>query len=258
MSRILIDPVACDAYGFCAELLPEAITLDEWGYPIVDGVPLPSDLVDAARRAAATARAEPSPCRSPRPPAEVSPRGGGDPPCMHAPGGGRRHNGVVTPAEVRIRHATEADIRSLVELIVLGALPGVARDEDPDDTAPYGVALRQIEAAGGMVLVAETGRTVVGVCQLIVFRHLQHRGGLCAEIESVHVHPEHRGAGIGSALVRAATERARALGCYRVQLTSNAARTEAHRFYERLGFLPSHVGFKFPLDHGLDRGAVTM
>ena len=43
--RITIDPVACDAYGYCAELLPEAIVLDEWGYPIVDGRPLPADLV---------------------------------------------------------------------------------------------------------------------------------------------------------------------------------------------------------------------
>ena len=50
--RILIDPVACDAYGYCAELLPEAISLDEWGYPIVDGKPLPPELVDAAKRAA--------------------------------------------------------------------------------------------------------------------------------------------------------------------------------------------------------------
>jgi len=50
--RVVIDPIACDAYGFCAELLPEAITLDEWGYPIVDGAPLSADLVEVARRAA--------------------------------------------------------------------------------------------------------------------------------------------------------------------------------------------------------------
>lgn len=49
--RIVVDPVACDAYGYCAELLPEAITLDEWGYPVVDGAPLPADLLEAARRA---------------------------------------------------------------------------------------------------------------------------------------------------------------------------------------------------------------
>jgi ferredoxin len=52
MIRITIDPVACNAYGYCAELLPEAITLDEWGYPIVDGKPLPAALLAAAQRAA--------------------------------------------------------------------------------------------------------------------------------------------------------------------------------------------------------------
>ena len=52
MIRVVIDPIACYAYGFCAELLPEAITLDEWGYPMVDGAPLPADLVEVARRAA--------------------------------------------------------------------------------------------------------------------------------------------------------------------------------------------------------------
>jgi ferredoxin len=49
--RIRIDPVLCDAYGYCAELVPEAIVLDEWGYPIVDVRPLPTELVAVARRA---------------------------------------------------------------------------------------------------------------------------------------------------------------------------------------------------------------
>ncbi|HWD54330.1 MAG TPA: ferredoxin [Acidimicrobiales bacterium] len=52
MIRLVIDPTACDAYGYCAELLPEAITLDEWGYPIVDGKPLSPELLEVARRAA--------------------------------------------------------------------------------------------------------------------------------------------------------------------------------------------------------------
>ena len=66
--RILIDPVACQAYGYCAELLPEAISLDEWGYPIVDGAPLPPELAAAARRAARDC---------PRRAITVSERGGG-------------------------------------------------------------------------------------------------------------------------------------------------------------------------------------
>ena len=48
--------------------------------------------------------------------------------------------------------------------------------------------------------------------------------------------------------MRAAIEQARALGCYRVQLTSNEVRHDAHRFYEHLGFTPSHRGFKLALD----------
>lgn len=51
--HVRVDPVACDAYGFCAELLPERVTLDEWGYPVVDGTPVDPSLVDLATRAAA-------------------------------------------------------------------------------------------------------------------------------------------------------------------------------------------------------------
>ena len=50
--RITIDPVACDAYGYCAEILPEVIGLDEWGYPIIRDGPLAGELVALAKRAA--------------------------------------------------------------------------------------------------------------------------------------------------------------------------------------------------------------
>ena len=50
--KITIDPVACEAYGYCAELLPEAVSLDEWGYPIVDDRPLAPELLHLAKRAA--------------------------------------------------------------------------------------------------------------------------------------------------------------------------------------------------------------
>jgi len=49
---IKVNPIACQAYGYCAELLPELVTLDAWGYPIVDGGPVPRHLVELARRAA--------------------------------------------------------------------------------------------------------------------------------------------------------------------------------------------------------------
>jgi len=48
-----VDPIACDGFGLCAELLPERVQLDPWGYPIVDGTPIPKQLLPAARRAVA-------------------------------------------------------------------------------------------------------------------------------------------------------------------------------------------------------------
>ena len=54
MTRTLeVDPIACAGHGLCAELFPERITLDEWGYPIVDGAPIPRQLESHARRAVA-------------------------------------------------------------------------------------------------------------------------------------------------------------------------------------------------------------
>ena len=47
--RLQIDPIACDAFGYCAELVPELVTLDEWGYPKVDGGPVPIELAEATR-----------------------------------------------------------------------------------------------------------------------------------------------------------------------------------------------------------------
>jgi ferredoxin len=50
--RLRVNPIACEAHGMCAELLPERITLDQWGYPLIDGEPLPAELLENARRAA--------------------------------------------------------------------------------------------------------------------------------------------------------------------------------------------------------------
>ena len=50
--RVRVNPITCEAHGMCAELLPERITLDEWGYPIVDERPLSGEMVAHAQRAA--------------------------------------------------------------------------------------------------------------------------------------------------------------------------------------------------------------
>ena len=49
--HLRVDPVACSGHGLCAELLPERITMDEWGYPVVSAEPVPPALHHLARRA---------------------------------------------------------------------------------------------------------------------------------------------------------------------------------------------------------------
>jgi ferredoxin len=51
--RLRVDPITCDGHGLCAELLPERVELDEWGYPIVDEAVVPRSLEPHARRAVA-------------------------------------------------------------------------------------------------------------------------------------------------------------------------------------------------------------
>lgn len=147
---------------------------------------------------------------------------------------------------VHVRDGDVADVPRLVALIAGGAVDGPV---DPDtDLTPYTDAVQAIvDAPHSTVLVAEVRGVVVAMCQLISFRHVHHRGGLCAELESLHVAEAQRGRGIGGVLLEAAVARAREWGCYRLQLTSNAARADAHRFYGAHDFDASHVGFKRPL-----------
>lgn len=119
--------------------------------------------------------------------------------------------------------------------------PGAER---PDAVDEYWAAVEENRRRAGEVLVAESDGEVVGVCQVIVFPHLQHTGGWCCELESVHVRDDRRGEGIGSALLGAAEGIARERGCYRVQLTSRNFRVDAHRFYAANGYELTSQGFK--------------
>jgi len=145
---------------------------------------------------------------------------------------------------LELRTATTGDVDALVGLLIGGTLtPGA---EDPSDHEGYRLALEELSRTGnGEVVVATLGDEVVAMAQLLYLRHFQHRGGLCAEVESVHVRSDLRSHGIGGQLMNEVLRRAKERGAYRVQLTSNATRTKAHQFYERLGFQPTHVGYKF-------------
>jgi GNAT superfamily N-acetyltransferase len=98
--------------------------------------------------------------------------------------------------------------------------------------------------SGNTFIVAEVDGRLVGYLQLTFIQGLSYKGASRAQIEDVRVARDLRGQGIGARLMEFAEERARAAGCGLVCLSSNKARADAHRFYERLGYVASHLGFK--------------
>lgn len=112
----------------------------------------------------------------------------------------------------------------------------------------YLAAFAQIESdPNHELVVAELDGEVVGTLHLMFLPSLSFQGGLRAQVESVRVDGRFQREGIGSDMMRWAVERARVRGAHVVQLTTHNSRTDAHRFYERLGFKGSHLGMKLSL-----------
>lgn len=146
------------------------------------------------------------------------------------------------------RAATPADLPFIIALIVEDSV--VTTDDDPADAAHPGYVKALAEITNDpneeMIVVEEDGEPV-GCFQLSYLPGLMRRGMKRGQIEVVHVAEAQRNRGIGGDMMRWAVERCRQNGCSMVQLTSNKKRLDAHRFYERLGFLRSHEGFKLYL-----------
>lgn len=114
--------------------------------------------------------------------------------------------------------------------------------------AIYSASFAVVEAdANYHLLVLEADGGIKGTLALIVTQNLSHRGSPFAIIENVVVDEEDRGKKYGETLIRHAIGLAREHGCYKVSLTSNKRRTDAHRFYERLGFKRTHEAFRLDL-----------
>jgi len=151
--------------------------------------------------------------------------------------------------DLSIRPARDEDLPALVALFAADHLGGHGDTTDPAVFPAYQEAFEAIAASGEETLyVAERGGRIVGTFQLGMRRSLPHRGTIKAVLEAVQVAPELRGGGIGAEMVRFAIETARRAGAHAISLTSNAARKDAHRFYERLGFTKTHAGFKLFLE----------
>ncbi|MBM7052655.1 GNAT family N-acetyltransferase [Streptomyces durocortorensis] len=149
-------------------------------------------------------------------------------------------------SDLEIRPATPEDLPAVVAMLADDPLG--AQRESPDDLTPYQEALQRLaDDPNQHVVVAVRQDCVVGTLQLTIIPGLSRRGSTRSIIEGVRIHGDERGSGLGTQLIQWAVDESRRQDCQLVQLTSDVTREDAHRFYERLGFTASHVGFKLAL-----------
>lgn len=150
--------------------------------------------------------------------------------------------------DILIRRARREDVREIVRMLADDHL-GSQRESYQDPLPPaYYVAFEEIDRdEHNELLVAELDNQIVGTFQLTILPGLSFRGSKRAQIESVRVDERYRNKGIGQKMMAWAIARAREQGCYQLQLSTHKSRTNAHRFYERLGFVASHEGMKLSL-----------
>ncbi|WNF28208.1 GNAT family N-acetyltransferase [Streptomyces sp. C11-1] len=149
-------------------------------------------------------------------------------------------------SDLEIRPVAEADLPAVVAMLADDPLG--AQRESPDDLAPYRAAFQRLtDDPNQHVVVAVREDRVVGTLQLTIVPGLSRRGATRSIIEGVRIHGDERGSGLGTQLIQWAVDESRRQNCQLVQLTSDVTREDAHRFYERLGFTASHVGFKLAL-----------
>ncbi|MER6006283.1 GNAT family N-acetyltransferase [Nonomuraea angiospora] len=148
--------------------------------------------------------------------------------------------------KVLFREARKEDVPAIVAMLADDHL-GATREGDPGDER-YLAAFERIDANPyDELIVAEQDGEVVGTMQLTYLAGLSRLGAERCQIEAVRVAAAARGQGLGGRMIKWAVDRARERGCAVVQLTSDKSRTDAHRFYDTLGFTASHEGYKLSL-----------
>lgn len=147
-----------------------------------------------------------------------------------------------------MRRATRADLPAIVAMLADDTLGATREDASLPLKAAYLDAFDAIERDGNQHLaVAEEKGLVVGCLHLTFLPGISRLGAWRAQVESVRIAASARGSGLGGRMMEWAAETARARGCTVLQLTTDRTRPDAHRFYESLGYQPTHIGYKLPL-----------
>ena len=146
-------------------------------------------------------------------------------------------------SDLRLRSATQGDLAAILGLVAEDSMHYFTEPGEVTDNQR--AALDEITADPNQdLLVGEVEGVVVCTAQVTWMRMLSADGGLYCQVEAVRTSAARRGQGIGATLMSYIEDEARRRGAARMQLTSNRERVRAHEFYERLGFVASHVGMK--------------
>lgn len=150
--------------------------------------------------------------------------------------------------EIAFRRAKRTDIAVIVAMLADDKL-GSSREDIREPLAEaYLKAFEAIDTDPNQFLAVMTeADRVVGTLQLTFIAGLSRRGALRGQIESVRVIRDRQGTGLGQKMIEWAVDQCRERGCAIVQLTTDRSRLDAHRFYERLGFKQTHLGYKIDL-----------
>lgn len=149
---------------------------------------------------------------------------------------------------MEFRKANQDDLQSIIRLLADDELGAQRERFEEPLPADYYEAFNSIESQiGNQIILAVEDQKVLGCLQLTIIPGLARQGMKRAQIEGVRVDRHYRGKGVGEKLFKEAIAIAMSEGCGLVQLTTDKQRDDAHRFYDKLGFLASHEGMKLIL-----------
>jgi GNAT superfamily N-acetyltransferase len=150
--------------------------------------------------------------------------------------------------ELQFRIAKAEDLVDIVRMLSDDTLGSTREKFEPVLSEKYHKAFERIDNDPNQELtIVEMDGEKVGTFQLTFIQYLTHQGGLRAQIEAVRTNSNYRGQGIGKKVFEYIIERARQKGCNMLQLTTDKQRPEAIKFYEAIGFIPTHEGMKLKL-----------
>ncbi len=154
----------------------------------------------------------------------------------------------VNNPDLIFRSAAPDDLDPLIALLKDDAIAASRKTKPGDEGSAYADAFQAImDDPNNDLIVAEQNGMVIGFLQITFIPGLGRKGALRMQIEPVRIAAEHQNKGAGTALMQHAIELGHDRGAALAQLTTDKRRTEAHRFYERLGFEASHAGYKMVL-----------